>query len=76
MLVPLSFWHYYFAFSMFLADLFVNISDKDITTYADDNMPHTVTDNIDDGIKSLEEASAAFLQWFANNLLKNKSEKC
>ena len=47
-----------------------------LLSYADDNMPHIVTDYIDDRIKSLEEASVAFLQWFANNLFKNNSEKC
>ena len=41
-------------------------------------MPY-IADNTDDEIiriKSLEEASAALLQWFTNNFLKNNSDKC
>ena len=46
-------------FNIFLADLFFIISNIDIASYADDNTPYIAIDNIDDFIKSLEEASAA-----------------
>ena len=64
--------------NIFLADLFFNMNDIDISSQANDNTPYIV-DNTDDEIiiiKSLEEASATLLQWFANNFLKNNSDKC
>ena len=39
---------------MFLADLFLNISDINIRNYADDNTPYIIADNIDDLIKLIE----------------------
>ena len=54
------------------------MNDIDIASEANDNTPYIV-DNTDDEIiiiKSLEEASAALLQWFANDFLKNNSDKC
>ena len=36
----------------------------DIARYADHNAPYIVADNIDDLIKSSEEASSASFQWF------------
>ena len=53
-----------------LADLFFTISNIDIPSYADDNMPYITVDNINDLIKSLEEVSTAKFQWFDNNFLK------
>ena len=37
--------------------------------------PH-IADNIDDLIKSLEEASIVSCQWFDNNFLKSNLDKC
>ena len=42
----------------------------------DDNTPYVIADNIDDLIKSIEEASTALFQWFDNNLLKSNPDKC
>ena len=36
----------------------------DIASYANYNAPYIVADNIDDLIKSSEEASSALFQWF------------
>ena len=44
-------------FNIFLIDLFFIIEDTDIASYADDNTPYVIADNIDGVIKSLEEAS-------------------
>ena len=44
-------------FKIVLADLFFIISDVEVASYTDDNAPCTVTDNINDLIKSLKEAS-------------------
>ena len=58
-----------------LNDLFFVIGNIDITSYADNNTPYIAVDNIDDLIKSLEEASAALFQWFDNNLLEQSPKK-
>ena len=64
-------------FNIFLADLFFFISNIGIASYADGNARYIAADNIDVLIKSLEEASTAFLfQGLNNNLLKNNSGEC
>ena len=45
------------SFNNFLIDLFFIIKDTDIVSYADDNTPYVIADNIDGVIKSLEEAA-------------------
>ena len=61
-------------FNIFIPDLFFNISDINIASYADDNTPYIVADNTDDHMKSLEEASAAFVQ-YCNDLIIISSKK-
>ena len=51
---------------LFFGDLLFIISNIDITSYPDDNIPYIAADNIDDLIKLLEEASTALLQCFDN----------
>ena len=41
-------------FNIFLIDLFFIIEDTDIASYADDNTPYVIADNIDGVIKSLD----------------------
>ena len=55
-------------FNIFLIDLFFIIEDTDIASYADDNTPYVIADNIDGVIKSLEEASEILFKWFNENL--------
>ena len=57
-------------FNIFLDGLFFIISNINIASYADDNTSYIAADNIDDLIKSLEEASTALFQWFDNSFLK------
>ena len=49
-------------FNIFLIDLFFIIEDTDIASYADDNKPYVIADNIDGVIKPLEEASEILLK--------------
>ena len=63
-------------FNIFLADLFFILNYIDTANYADDNTPYAIADNIDDLIKSLEEASTALFQWFDSNLIKSNPDKC
>ena len=58
--------------NIFLAGLNFLISNIDIASYADDDTPYIAADDIDDLIKSLEEASTALFQWIDNNLLKKQ----
>ena len=52
------------------------IKDIDIASYADDNMPFIVENNIDSVIESLEQVSDALFNWFKNNRLKNSVVEC
>ena len=63
-------------FNIFLADLFFIVKDIDIASYADDNTPFIVEDNIENVIASLEEATNALFDWFDNNRLKSNPDKC
>ena len=63
-------------FNNFLADLFFIVKDIDIASYADDNTPFIVEDNIENVIASLEEATNALFDWFDNNRLKSNPGKC
>ena len=62
-------------FNIFLAGIFFIISNINIASYADDNTSDVAADNIDDLVKSLEEASTAFFQWFDNSFLKKNLVK-
>ena len=41
-------------FNIFLADLFLILSDIDTANFADDNTPYLSAENVEDAIKSLE----------------------
>ena len=59
-----------------MADLFFIVKDIDIASYADDNTPFIVKDNIENVIASLEEANNALFDLFDNNRLKSNPGKC
>ena len=63
-------------FNIFLADLFFILSDVGIASYANDNAPYVIIDDINGVITSLEKASKALFEWFKNNLLKSNADKC
>ena len=65
-----------FLFNIFLADLFFILNIIDIADYADDNTPHTSSNDAKGLIKSLEEASKELFKWFDYNLMKNNPHKC
>ena len=52
------------------------LKDIDIASYADDNTPFIVENNIDNVIASLEQVSDALFNWLKNNRLKNNVDKC
>ena len=55
--------------------MFFIIEDTDIASYADDNTPYVIADNIDGVIKSLEEASEILFKWFNDNLMEINADK-
>ena len=63
-------------FKIFLAGLFFILGEIDIANYADDNTPHTSSNEVNGLIKNLEEASKKLFQWFNNNLMKSNPDKC
>ena len=63
-------------FNIFLADLFFILNDVDIASYADDNTPYVIADDISGVITFLGKAPKALFEWFENNLLKSNTDKC
>ena len=64
-------------FNVFLADLFFTVNDINIASYADINTLYMITDNVDDLIASLEQASNGLFKLFKSNILKSNAEnKC
>ena len=49
-------------FNIFLADFFFILNDVDIASYADDNTPYFIADDINGIITSLEKASKALFE--------------
>ena len=50
--------------------------ETDFASYADDNTPYALGDNIDDIIKSLEDDSINLFKWFLDNQMKANCDKC
>ena len=63
-------------FNIFLADLFLILSETDIANYADDNTPYTSSNDVSGLVKSLEKASKKLFKWFNDNLMKSNPDKC
>ena len=49
-------------FNIFLEDLFFILNDVDIASYADDNTPYVIADDINGVITSLEQTSKALFE--------------
>ena len=45
-------------------------------SYADDNTPYPIADDINGVITSSEKASKVLLEWVENSLLKSNADKC
>ena len=52
------------------------LSNIDFASYADDNTPYIIKDDIKEAIESLEHATVEFFQWFSNNQMKTNPDKC
>ena len=63
-------------FNLFLYDLFLLVEEVNIMSYADDNTPYVCSENIDVTLEKLEEVGKVLFEWFSNNFLKAKADKC
>ena len=63
-------------FNIFLCDLFFIMNETDFASYADDNTPYVVVNNIEDVIIKLQNASLTLVQWFYDNQMKANPDKC
>ena len=59
-----------------MCDMFLILKATYFTGYADDTTAFVVRDNIADIIKALEEIRENLLNWFLNNEMKLKTDKC
>ena len=63
-------------FNIFLSDLFLIVDNVDIANYGDDNTTYKEHENIDDLIKSVQDAVAKLFIWFSGNQMKGNTDKC
>ena len=52
------------------------MNETDFSSYADDNTPYVVDNNIQDVIIKFQNASLTLFQWFYDNQVKANTEKC
>ena len=63
-------------FNIFLCDLFFIMNDVEFASYADDNTPFFVEDDLNDVILKLQNASKTIFKWFSDNQMKANPDKC
>ena len=52
------------------------MNETDFASYADDNTPYVVGNNIEDVIIKLQNVSLTLFQWFYDNQMKANPDKC
>ena len=63
-------------FNIYICDMFYDIDDYDIVSYADDNTPYASKSNLDTLISKLEESTNNLFQWLRKNHMKANADKC
>ena len=56
--------------------MFLIVDDVDIANYGGDNTTYKEHENIDDLIKSVQDAVAKLFIWFSDNQMKGNIDKC
>ena len=56
--------------------MFFELSQTDLSSYADDNTRYVEAKNIDEVITILENDSIQLLKWFSDNQMKDNKDKC
>ena len=63
-------------FNIYICDIFFDIIECDIASYADDNTPYNFDFNLDNVISNLEKSTNSLLNWFRENHVKASADKC
>ena len=63
-------------FKIYICDMFYDIDDCNIASYADDNTPYASSSKLGALINKLEESNNNLFQWFKNNHMKTNDDKC
>ena len=63
-------------FNIYNCDIFFDIIECDIASYADDNTPYNFGFNLDNVISNLEKSTNSLLNWFRENHMKANADKC
>ena len=63
-------------FNINTCNIFYDIDDCHIVTYADDNTPYASSSNLETLMNKIEESTNNLFQWFRNNHMKANTEKC
>ena len=63
-------------FNIHTWDIFFDIIECDIASYADDNTPYNFYFNLDNVISNLEKSTNSLLNWFRENHMKTNADKC
>ena len=63
-------------FNPFLCDLFLFIEETEIMSYQVDNTPFACFENVGITLEKIEEVGKIFFEWFSNNFLNAKVDKC
>ena len=52
------------------------MNNTELASYADENKPYAVGNNIEELIVKQQNASKTLFQWFSDNQLKSNQDKC
>ena len=63
-------------FNVYICDIFFDIIECDIASYADDNTPYNFDFSLDNVISNLEKSTNSLLNWFKENHMKANADKC
>ena len=63
-------------FNIYICDIFSDIIRCNIASYADDKTPYNFDFNLDNVISNLEKSTNSLLNWFRENHMKAKANKC
>ena len=63
-------------FNIYICDIFFDIIESDIASYADYNTPYNFDFNLDNVKSNLEKSTNSLLNWFRENHMKANADKC
>ena len=63
-------------FNVYICDIFFDIIEFDIASYADDNTPYNFDFSLENLISNLEKSTISLLSWFTENHMKANADKC